>query len=64
MATNDANKQTAFTSVGIPTGEAGAAPTDGLSDVVDAITDRIEKDATGEVDAERAKAKRTTESTP
>lgn len=47
------DEQTAFTSVGIPTGEEGVAMTDGISEVVEAIMDQIEEDATGEVDSKK-----------
>jgi hypothetical protein len=40
---------------GIPEGEKGASATDGISQVVDAITSNLEEEVTGEVDAEKAK---------
>jgi hypothetical protein len=57
MSELDNNEQTAATIVGFPRGEEGVAATDGLSEVVEAITNKIEKAATGEVDSEKMKEK-------
>ncbi|RCW45429.1 hypothetical protein [Paenibacillus prosopidis] len=54
MDSNDENKERdAFSESRIPKGEEGVAATDGLSEIVEAYTDRIVKSVADETDAEQ-----------
>ena len=46
MVISDRNKQ--VSNVGIPIGEEGFSATDGLDEVVEAITDNLEEEFTGD----------------
>lgn len=52
MNTDENNERDAFSRSRIPKGEDGVAATDGLSEIVKAFTDSIEKAATSETDEE------------